>query len=173
MPVESLDREIAKAFTEQPLPQGPAQILLVGATAKLGRSLGRKLSDRGHGCESVGRLDEAKRTIDDGRAMSEANAERFCLPEFHRIEGELLLARGLAEEAEEPMTRALASAHELGSRSFALRAATSLARLNHARGRSAAARDLLAPIHGQFTEGFDTADLIAAKALLEEIGGSV
>jgi predicted ATPase len=71
------------------------------------------------------------------------------------------------------MTRALASAHELGSRSFALRAATSLARLYHARGRSAAARDLLAPIHGQFTEGFETADWMAAKALLEEIGGSV
>ena len=124
-------------------------------------------------CLEAGRLDEAKRTIDDGRAMSEANAERFCLPEFHRIEGELLLARGVAEEAEESMTRALASAHELGSRSFALRAATSLARLYHARGRSAAARDLLAPIHGQFTEGFETADWMAAKALLEEIGGSV
>ena len=63
MPVESLDREIAKAFTEQPLLHGPAQILLVGATAKLGRSLGRKLSDRGHGCESVRRLDEAKAAV--------------------------------------------------------------------------------------------------------------
>ena len=61
--MESLDREIAKAFTEQPLPHGPAQILLVGATARLCRALGRQLGDRGHGCESVRRLDEAKAAV--------------------------------------------------------------------------------------------------------------
>ena len=124
-------------------------------------------------CLKSGRLDEAERTLADGLAMSEANAERFCLPEFHRLDGELARARSRNDDAEAALARSLALAGELGSRSFELRAATSLAALWRDLGRAAEARDLLAPILGRFTEGFDTADLIAAKALLEEIGGSV
>ncbi len=120
-------------------------------------------------CLRSGRLDEAAGALDDGLAMSQANAERFCLPEFHRIEGELLLARSRDDDAEGALTRALALADELGSRSFALRAAISLARMWRARGRSAEAAELLAPSYDRFTEGFDTADLKDAKALLEDL----
>ena len=124
-------------------------------------------------CLKAGRLDEARRALDEGMAMAESNAERFCLPEFHRIEGKLLVARSRPDDAEEALIRALALADELGSRSFELRAAISLARLWRAQARPAQARDLLAPIHDRFAEGFDTADLKDAKALLEELGGSV
>jgi len=65
--------------------------------------------------------------------------------------------------------RALAIAREQGARSFELRAATSLARLWRDQGKRAEARDLLAPVYAWFTEGFDTQDLIDAKALLEEL----
>ena len=64
---------------------------------------------------------------------------------------------------------ALAIAREQGTRGYELRAATSLARLRRDQGRQAEARDLLAPVYGWFTEGFDTADLKEAKALLDEL----
>ncbi len=120
-------------------------------------------------CLKAGRPDEAARALDEGLAMSEANAERFCLPEFHRLEGELLVARSRADEAEGALTRAVALAGEFGSRSFELRAATRLARLWRTQGKTTAARDLLAPVYGWFTEGFDTADLKEAKALRDEL----
>jgi class 3 adenylate cyclase/tetratricopeptide (TPR) repeat protein len=92
-------------------------------------------------------------------------------PEIHRLEGELLLrSAGSGAAAAEPRFRqALALAHERGERSLELRAAMSLARLLAARGDAAEARAVLAPIHGRFTEGLDTADLSAAKALLAEM----
>jgi predicted ATPase len=65
--------------------------------------------------------------------------------------------------------RALAIAREQGARSFELRAATSLARLWRDQGKRAEARDLLAPVYAWFTEGFDTRDLVEAKALLAEL----
>ncbi len=120
-------------------------------------------------CLKAGRLDEADSALGDGLAMSDTNSERFCLPEFHRITGELLLTRSKPDDAEDALTRALALSDELGSRSLGLRAATSLARLWHSQGKITEARDLLAPVYGWFTEGFDTADLKEAKALLEEL----
>ena len=68
--------------------------------------------------------------------------------------------------------RALAIAREQGARSFELRAATSLARLWRDQGKRADARDLLAPVYAWFTEGFDTRDLLEAKALLDQLGDS-
>ena len=64
--MDSLDREIAEAFAEQPLPEGPSRILIVGGGRDLQEALVTKLADRGHGCESVGRLDEAHRAVARG-----------------------------------------------------------------------------------------------------------
>lgn len=90
--------------------------------------------------------------------------------DLHRLDGDLLLATGgPADEAAARYHRALAIAREQGARSFELRAATSLARLWRDQGKRAEARDLLAPIYGWFSEGFDTRDLLDAKALLEEL----
>jgi predicted ATPase len=69
------------------------------------------------------------------------------------------------------LQRALDVARRQEAKSLELRAAMSLSRLWQQQGRRAEARDLLAPIYGWFTEGFDTADLQEAKALLEELGG--
>jgi predicted ATPase len=76
---------------------------------------------------------------------------------------------GTADEAAARYHRALAIAREQRARSFELRAATSLARLWRDQGKRAEARDLLAPVYGWLTEGFDTRDLINARALLEEL----
>ena len=75
-------------------------------------------------------------------------------------------------KAEDSLHTALAIAREQGTRGYELRAATSLGRLWGEQGRRAEARDLLAPIYGWFTEGFDTADLKEAKALLDELVGA-
>ncbi len=71
--------------------------------------------------------------------------------------------------AEEHFHRALAAAGEQGAKAFELRAATSLARLWRDQGKRDEARNLLAPVYGWFTEGFDTPDLKEAKALLDEL----
>ena len=91
------------------------------------------------------------------------------------LRGALLLRQGPRptwEEAEACFQQALAIARQQQAKSWELRAAMSLARLWQQQGKRAAARDLLAPIYGWFTEGFDTADLQEAKALLEELAGS-
>jgi predicted ATPase len=72
-------------------------------------------------------------------------------------------------EAEELYRKALGIAEEQGAKLWELRAAVSLARLRRDQGRHAEARDLLAPVYGWFTEGFDTPDLKEAKALLDEL----
>ena len=72
-------------------------------------------------------------------------------------------------KAEDSFGTALAIAREQGTRGYELRAATSLARLWREQGRRGEARDLLAPLYGSFTEGFDTADLKEAKRLLDEL----
>jgi predicted ATPase len=93
-------------------------------------------------------------------------------PELQRLEGELLLQRSASEAdaAEQKFRHALGLARKRGEKSLALRAAMSLARLLASRGDAHTARSFLAPAYECFTEGFDTADLIAAKALLAELG---
>jgi predicted ATPase len=81
----------------------------------------------------------------------------------------LLLQRGHSETAEELYRKALSIAEEQGAKLWELRAAASLARLRRDQGRSAEARDLLAPVYGWLTEGFATPDLKEAKALLDEL----
>jgi hypothetical protein len=89
-------------------------------------------------------------------------------PEVLRIEGELTLQRdpAAAAAAERCFTAAIADARARQERTLELRAATSLARLWHAQGKAADARAMLGAVYGTFTEGFTTADVIAAKELL-------
>jgi class 3 adenylate cyclase/tetratricopeptide (TPR) repeat protein len=113
---------------------------------------------------------------DDGlrvlSAIDEKDRGTIIAPELHRLRGELLLrgAGPAAHEAEACFRRAIALARERAERSLELRAATSLARLLAGRGQRDEARALLEPVHGWFTEGFGTADLVAANALLAQLG---
>jgi predicted ATPase len=108
-------------------------------------------------------LDEAIRLIDDTEI-------RYYEPETHRVRGELRLSMHDNGGAEVSFRKAIAVAQRQSAKFWELRAATSLARLWRDQGKRAEACDLLAPIYGWFTEGFDTPDLKEAKALLEELG---
>jgi predicted ATPase len=89
--------------------------------------------------------------------------------ELHRLRGDLLNRIGDFSDAEQSYHHALAVAERQSAKLFELRAATSLARLWLDQGKRTEARDLLAPIHGWFTEGLDTLDLKQAKALLDQL----
>ena len=98
--------------------------------------------------------------------------ERVYEAESYRVKGEILLKHGgpdWAAEAETCFRQALDIAEAQSAKSWELRAAMSLARLWAEQGKRAQAQDLLAPVYGWFTEGFETADLKDAKALLEEL----
>jgi hypothetical protein len=105
-------------------------------------------------------------------APSEQTGGRWAIAELLRIKGELLRlqgAQGAAAAAEDHFRQALGWARRQDALSWELRAAMSLARLLHDQGRSADAWALLQPVYDRFTEGFDTADLKAAKALLDTL----
>jgi predicted ATPase len=108
--------------------------------------------------------------IDEAIERCERAEVHWVMSELLRVEGELLLlqrAPGAATSAEDHFRQALDWARRQGALSFELRAATSLARLLCDQGHSADALALLQPVYDRFTEGFDTADLKAAKALLD------
>jgi class 3 adenylate cyclase/predicted ATPase len=117
----------------------------------------------------LGKLGEGLELLDDALASTEASGERWWEAELHRLRGRLLVARGQHDESEACFRRSIEVSSRQRARVLELRAATSLARLWSDRGRNAEARDLLAPIYGWFTEGFDTPDLEQAKALLDEL----
>ncbi len=119
----------------------------------------------------LGRPGEALSTIGEAFDIMEINLGPWWEAELHRLTGEFVLAQhdGDHGEAEKAFSRALDTARRQEAKSLELRAATSLARLWQAQGKADEARDLLAPIYGWFTEGFDTADLKDAKARLEEL----
>ena len=104
-------------------------------------------------------------------AGAEATEERFCEAELHRVHAAALLAHGrrLLTDAERALMTAIEAARGRGAQMSELRAAVELARLWAERGACRAAYDLLAPLQGWFTEGFDTPDLIEAKALLDTL----
>ena len=119
----------------------------------------------------LGQLDDARRCIDEAIDKVEGSKEKWCEAEVHRIAGEIAL-KSLApdpEKAEAYFDRALAVARQQQAKSWELRAAMSLARLWRDQGKPQQARELLAPVYGWFTEGFDTLDLKEAKALLDEL----
>ena len=123
-------------------------------------------------CEIAGQLEEGVTLLDDASRMIERTGERWFVAELNRLKGRLLLRQGHTEEAEILYRKALSIAREQEAKLWELRAAVSLARLRCDHGRRAAARDLLAPVYGWFNEGFDTADLKDAKALLDELGSA-
>ena len=97
--------------------------------------------------------------------------ERWCEAEANRIAGEIALKRQsrMPERQETHFERALAVARQQQAKSWELRAAMSMARLWRDQGKREEARELLAPVYGWFTEGFDTRDLKDGKALLDEL----
>ena len=118
-----------------------------------------------------GRFDDATRCIEEAMTAMETTKETWCEAEVNRIAGEiaLLSPEPDAAKAEAYFERALAVARKQQAKSWELRAAMSMARLWREQGKRDEARDLLAPVYGWFTEGFDTLDLKQAKALLDEL----
>ena len=143
-----------------------------------------------------GQVQEGLRAVAEALVVVEKNDERWTEAELYRLKGELLLAqesknqkskgkRQKSEnlnpnsqildprsEAEECFLKAISIARQQQAKSWELRAATSLARLWQRQGKTAEARELLAPVYNWFTEGFDTKDLQEAKALLDALAGS-
>jgi predicted ATPase len=125
------------------------------------------------GLAHAGGVADALVTIDEALERCERTGEGWALAELHRARGKTLLsggAPGANQAAEVAFLQSLDIARQQKVLSWELRAATSLARLLHDQGRSADAMTLLQPVYGRFTEGFDTADLKAAKALLDAHG---
>jgi predicted ATPase len=120
-------------------------------------------------CEIAGQIEEGAARLDQVLQLVERRGERWFAAELDRQRG-WLLRQGQAEAAEELYCKALGIARKQEANMWELRAAASLARLWRDQGRRAAARDLLAPVYGWFTEGFATPDLKAAKALLNGLG---
>jgi class 3 adenylate cyclase/predicted ATPase len=118
-----------------------------------------------------GQFDDAWRCIGEAMTGVETTKERWCEADIHRIAGEIALMppQPDAAKAQGYFERALALARAQQARSWELRAATSMARLWRDQGRRDEARALLAPVYGSFSEGFDTLDLRAAKALLDAL----
>ena len=119
----------------------------------------------------LGQLDDAWRCIDDAIETIERSKEKWGEAEVHRIAGEIALKSPDpgAAKAEAYFDRAIAVARQQRAKSWELRAAMSMARLWRDQGKRHDARDLLAPVYGWLTEGFDTRDLQEAKALLDEL----
>jgi predicted ATPase len=122
-------------------------------------------------CEITGQIEEALTLLDEALLIAGRTGERWVEAELNRHKGELLLQQGHSKAAEEVYRTALGIAKEQGAKLWELRAAASLARLRRDQGRPAEARDLLAPVYGWFTEGFDTPDLKEAKTLLDTLDG--
>jgi predicted ATPase len=124
-------------------------------------------------CSRAGRVDDGLIALTEAQAAADEHEIRHYEAEMHRLEGELLLKRDEANatEAKRCFRTAVEVARRQSARSLELRATISLARLLDKQGNRDEARAMLAEIYGWFTEGFDTADLKDAKALLDELAG--
>ena len=124
---------------------------------------------RGHA--ELRQFDDAWRCIGEAMTMVQTTNESWYEAEVNRIAGEIVLLSPQrdAAKAEEHFERALGIARRQQAKSWELRASMSLARLWRDQGKRQPARELLAPVYGWFTEGFDTRDLKEAKALLDEL----
>jgi predicted ATPase len=138
--------------------------------AKVFRPYGLALLADAHA--QVGEIEEGLTLLGEAMAVANDTGERRWEAELHRLKGELLLSRSAEHdaEAETCFHRALDVARRQEARSWELRAAMSQSRLLQRQGKQQEARELLAPVYGWFTEGFETADLQEAKVLLAELG---
>jgi predicted ATPase len=120
----------------------------------------------------AGLVTEALATLGESEAVMDRNAERFWVPEVYRLKGEILRARGQAGAmaAEDCFLRALDVARCQGALTLELRVTTSLARLWRAQGNGEEARQMLEGVLARVTEGFDTRDVMEARALLGRDG---
>jgi len=121
-----------------------------------------------------GAIDEGLDAVADALAMTDATGSRVWESDYYRLKGELLLARDPAagQDAEIAFRQAIEIARGQSARSLELRAAVSLGRLWERQGKRQEAARVLAEIHGWFTEGFDTVDLMEAKSLLDRLSGA-
>jgi predicted ATPase len=147
--------------------QGLAAISAMGETVARPYCLVPLAEAMGH----TGQVAAGLHLITEALGVLEANRQGYLLAEAYRLQGELLLrqAQPDAAQAKACFQHALAIARSQQAKSWELRAAMSLARLWQQQGRRTEAYDLLAPVYGWFTEGFDTADLQEARALLQEL----
>ncbi len=151
----------------QEISTGTAEMRAIGATA-WGTSASWHLA---RAYAELGKFDEAWRSISEAITAVETTKERWGEPEVHRTAGEIALMSPQhdAAKAQEYYDRALKVARQQQAKSWELRAAMSLVRLWRDQGKVREARELLAPVYGWFTEGFETRDLKEAKVLLEEL----
>jgi predicted ATPase/DNA-binding winged helix-turn-helix (wHTH) protein len=147
---------LRKAFAR--IPHNAFTLFYTPVLAEIADALGRE-----------GEAAEGLSIIDEALVRSDSNEERWCVAELLRIKGELILLEGAPQAwtaAEEHFLRSLDWARRQGALSWELRTSTSLARLQQDQGRIAEARSLLQPVYDRFSEGFETADMKAAKAYL-------
>jgi predicted ATPase len=129
------------------------------------------LSNMARAHAELGKFDDAWRCIDEATAVVDTTKQKLWEAEVNRLAGEIALMSSEQDvaKAQAYFERALAISRQQQAKSWELRAATSLARLWRDQGKAQQARELLAPVYGWFTEGFDTLDLKEAKALLEKL----
>ena len=122
--------------------------------------------------QETGHFDDGLNALTEALAAADEHENRVFEAEAHRLKGELLLRQNYSNtaEAQSCYERAIETARRQSAKSLELRAAMSLARLLALQGRRDEARAMLAEIYGWFTEGFGTADLKDAQALLDELG---
>src|SRR5262249_16962603 len=120
---------------------------------------------------TIGEPEAGLTVLTEALTFAETTGERWCESEIYRLKGELLFQQSSDNQAdaETCFHHAIAIALNQQAKSFELRTTTSLARLWQRQGKRKEAYNLLAPVYNWFTEGFDTADLKDAKALLEEL----
>src|SRR6516162_4323417 len=163
------------ALTHRGRAQEGIEQLTQGLTAwratgsKIHRSYFLTLLAEVHG--TMGQPEAGLTALAEALTLVDTTGGRWYEAELHRLKGELLLQQNADNqaEAETCFAQAIAIAQNQQTKSWELRAATSLARLWQQQGKRQEAYELLAPVYNWFTEGFDTADLIDAKALLDEL----
>jgi predicted ATPase len=115
----------------------------------------------------VGRSQDGRDLVQEALAAAAESGNQYWTADLHRVRGALA---GSDKDAEASFLEAIAIAQRQGAKSFELRAATHLSRLWARGGKTREAHALLSEVYAWFTEGFDTPDLIAARALLDELG---